>query len=458
MKKILPALLVLILLFMLSACEQDTSPTPPPSSTQLAQPTSAPTQTPTTKPIHVHTPGPWNADWENHWLACTECGEYLELSSHNANNQWDICFECDAEIKKHSQGYITVQLYDRNTKTNTTHYYDLLGNLLVTSKQIDTYNEDGYLISQAQYEDGKLIYEEHYAHRSKYDHYIISQTYYDLDDGSKLTYQFNEFGNLIRQTHYTKSGEISLDEEHEYTYSDSGVILYEHIYDSEVLVCEREYTVIGSYYARSYCSKEIILNEDGTRDVTEYTQDAKIIAEYYFDADGNLVDSSVNFDDALCSPLYGTWEGTYSVEGDTLGIPIDLRYQITVSFNDQGQMFTVFSLNREDVKVMNMELIYMSYQAYGLTRAQTDQLFETQLGMTVSEYVDYMLDLDEVQSQMRQEQQCVYYVADNFIYAGSNWTAPMDRIEFLLSGDGLVLHFYDGEDLLDTYELTRLTP
>lgn len=465
MKKFLAILFTLCLLLALAACEKD-APTTGAPSVRTTQPTEKPTEPTTaptvpttapTEPEHVHTPGTWNCDLSNHWRVCTECGETLDLDFHNTNNQWDICFACDAEIKTHSEGYITMQTYEKSTKTTTIQYYDLLGNLLLTNDVVETYTDSKNRLCRSQYENGVLVFEENYVRNSLAIYNLVSHTYY-YQDGSRLTNEFDAYGNLIQETLWTASGDIEWDQIHIFTYSESGVPLHEQVYEGDVLLCEREFSLVSIYSNRYYCAKEIIYNDDGTRNVTEYSEKAEVIAEYYFDANGNLVDSSIHFDDALCSPLYGTWQGTYTVDGNTFGMPIDLRYEVALSFNAQGQMHAVITLNKEDVTVINIELIYLTYEAYGLTRAQTDQLFKEQLGMTVVQYVDNLLNAEELQEQMRREQQKVYYVLDQFIYIGNSWTAPMESIAYELSGDMLILTYPNGDDMTDTFTLTRATP
>lgn len=460
MKRFLILLCSLFLALCLAACEKDPATVPTTATTQPTAPTTLPTTAPTapttvpTEPEHVHTPGAWSCDLSNHWRVCTECGETLDLDSHNTNNEWDICFTCDAEIKAHSEGYITMQTYEKSTKTTTIQYYDLLGNLLVTNEVVNTYTDSKNRLCKAKYEDGVLVYEENFVRNDLAIYELVSQTYY-YQDGSRSTNEFDAYGNLIRETRWTASGDIDWDQTHIFTYSESGVPLREQVYEGDVLLCEREFSLVNIYSTRYYCAKEIIYNDDGTRDVTEYSESANIIAEYYIDVNGNLVDSSIYFDDTLCSPLYGTWQGTYTVDGNTFGIPIDLRYEVSLSFNAQGQMHAVITLNKEDVTVINIELIYLTYEAYGLTRAQTDQLFKEQLGMTVVQYVENLLNSEQLQAQMRREQQKVYYVLDQFIYIGNSWTAPMESIGFQLSGDTLILTYYNDEGITDTFTLTR---
>ena len=462
MKRFWILLCSLFLALCMASCEKDSPPVPT-TALPTTQPTSqAPTQQPTehttpTEPEHVHTPGVWDCDLSNHWRVCTECGETLDLDFHNTNNQWDICFACDAEIKVHSEGYITMQTYEKSTKTTTIQYYDLLGKLLVTNNFVKTYTDSQNRLCISKYEDGILVFEENFVRNSLSIYDLVSHTYY-YQDGSRLTNEFDTYGNLVRETRWTASGDVDLDQTHIFTYTESGVPLREQVYAGDILLCEREFSLVNIYSTRYYCAKEIIYNEDGTRDVTEYSESSKIVAEYYFDANGNLVDSSIHFDDALCSPLYGTWQGTYTVDGNTFGMPIDLRYDVSLSFNAQGQMHAVITLNKEDVTVINIELIYLTYEAYGLTRTQTDQLFKEQLGMTVVQYVDNLLNAEELQAQMRREQQKVYYVLNQFIYTGNSWTAPMESISYEISGDMLILTYHSGDDITDTFTLTRATP
>lgn len=488
MKKIVTMLLALVLLLALTACGEPAATTgaQAPSTAAPTQPTAAPTEPtilpeepttpptepvtpptepvtpptepatpPATEPVHVHTYGPWEVDKDSHWQLCTDCGDISE-GKHSANNDRGLCKTCGAEIWEDYDGSVVVEMYDEHDNCTLYQQYDVDGSLLHDSVYEHTYNEAGHILSTKEYYFGELFCESEYTYISEDEYYTSKDTTY-WEDGTKEYCEYDTFGSPVVDIIYDTDGQVLYNGRYAYTYDDNGNVLVQENYEDDVLVSKYEYAVYeeaDDYY--TYLAKETTYNADGSYVVVEYDENYNIISESYFDADGNPVDSTSKFDAALCAPLFGTWQGEYLLDGALMGVTTDIRMEITTTFNDQGEMVTKMVMNREDMKAATMESMYLAYEAYGMSKAEIDAMFLSQIGMSVSDYVDAYLDTDEAKAQLSQEAIQVYYVEGDQIYAGDSWTSYMEPAQFKLEGETLTLASYD-EDMGEiTYVLTKV--
>lgn len=467
MKKILSLALMLILVLSLAACETTppttggnpsatTQPTTPSTTSTTApkQPTK-PTTAPTS-PVHVHTPNEqWLVDKADHWQVCTDCGERMNESAHTL--EYGFCTQCEAEVYiSDYDGSATVYLYDAQGNSIFALEYDVDGNLLCTYTWEYTYDEAGNTLSMKQYADGVLNYEETYSLSADGEFYFAAKSTYYAEDGSTEYNEYDQWGNTTLWICYDAEGAMAFSARYEYIMDNEGNILNCKTYAEDVLTFEQEYTLVedpDGYY--SYCSRDITYYDDGSRLITEYDENSEVLSEVYLDSNGNPVDHSTKFNTELCAPLFGQWYCAYTVTSEESGIATDVRAEISLFFSEDGQLSSCLILNKEDMKLASMELMYTIYESSGITRDQVDAMFQAEYGMSLEAYVELYLESEEGRASWFQESDQVYYVEGDKIYAGNSWNTVMEPVQFILDGDTLTLINYN-EETGESLVLTRV--
>ncbi len=87
--------------------------------------------------------------------------------------------------------------------------YNPDGSVIFEFKFLYEYDELGRMTKQTATEDDRPLYENHYAYEDRYDlwGYQIRSIEY-LEDGSKIVYEFDEYGETISETTYDAEGNI----------------------------------------------------------------------------------------------------------------------------------------------------------------------------------------------------------------------------------------------------------
>lgn len=458
MKEILSALFACTLaLALLAACEKAPATSDPSGANLSGKPTDGSSASSTSSlPHHCHmSSSGWNVDLNNHWQVCGDCGDSFGTEAHTLEDGW--CTVCAAEFytfDMNDTDYTAVCIYDDQGNTVLELQYNADGILEISLRREYTYDASGNVLVLKEYTDDALSYEVEYAPDADGIPCAVKDTIY-WEDGSKEYCEYDQNGSPLLMISYDADGQVLYHNRYAYTYDAEGNILTQKNYENDILVSEYEYAVYADVdYSYTYTVKETIYYEDGSKLILEYNENFEIISESYFDAEGNPADHSSKFDPALCQPLYGNWQGQWAMDGAIFGVSFDIRYNMTMSFDDQGNMLTSMTVNEEDIKALTVEMIYATYGDFGMTRAEIDAYFQSEIGMTVAEYADQSLQEDETALQPTQEAN-VYYVEGDQLYAGSSWTAYMEPIQFALEGDTLTLTYVDDYLSSTVYTLYR---
>jgi len=436
--------------------EPTTAPTEP-APTEPAPTEPAPTEPKPTEPPHTHTVGDITADLHNHYQLCAECGEVVTSDAHTLDD-FGTCTECLTEFC-FDEGVTELYRYDEYGSVIFNQIYDSTNTLVVTYSMAYTYDDAGNVLTETVYLDGILSGEVEYAIDKDGYSYIAKETLY-YEDGSKDYHEYDEWYNNTLWISFNSDGNILFVIRNEYTCDDQGNVLYQKTYEDDILVSESEYTLAeGEYGSYTYCSKEITYYDDGSMLITEYNDIYEVISEVYLDANGNPVDNSGKFDAEICAPLFGTWEGKFTLTEEMLGMfgmegveDVALKVTFTFIFNEDGTLLRTMEIDPDSLVAFMVEFMYITYEGFGMTRDEIDATFQQEMGMSLEEYVIQNIASGELDYMLTQTTEEVYYVEDDRIYAGTSWTSRMEPQEFELDGKILTI-FLTGEDQLVPYEL-----
>ena len=459
MKKYLSVFLALLLMLVLVSCDKtqpttvSKEPTVPTTQTkpQQTQPTTAPTTAPTqpttvpTEPVHVHTPSEeWTVDKDNHWQLCTDCGEVMNESAHSLDVV-DVCRQCLSEIYSFDFGTVLTQ-YDDQGNSILEMFYDTDGNLETCTVWVYTYDEAGNILLETETVDGVIVRQATYAPDPAGGTYLSKETQYN-DDGSWDEYEYDVWYNQTLWVSYAPDGSKLVTIRNVYECDDAGNTLLQKTFEDDVLTSEIEYayadTLFGSY---TYPAKETTYYPDGSRLITEYNEDFEVISTIYLDANGNPVDHSGKFNPDTCAPLFGTWEGSITMDGSLFDSAVsEMQIAMRLTFRADGTLLAHIDIDPQQLISYMVETIYATYEEMGMTREEADALMLQQMGMTVEAYAQQMLSSGEMSEMLQQEFESVYYVEGNQLYMGENWTSHMEGTAFLLNDNVLTL-FPSDED------------
>lgn len=432
-------------------------------------------------------------DKDNHWQLC-ECGKILNKEAHKM--QEETCRVCSAEIYTDEYDGITyLSMYNEYGDTILCQVYDAEGNLTLTETYAHAYNDQGIRISEKYYIDGNLscettwdvwgnmlstieydesgdvinslvyeltcdsqgnvltekhitngvlTYEATFGYKDDGTYWVVSDIYY-LEDGSKEESHYNEYGDTTSKVTYDAQGNVVDTYTFEYRYT-NGVKIHERCTMNGKLQYIDEYTTISEDgWDCTYLSQRSEYAEDGSYSVTTYDDEYNVLSYYCYDASGNLLDFSYKFDSTVCAPLFGTWTGTLTMDGEMLGLgdpTILLDADVTITFGADGTMITIIDLDetayRELVIQFTTQLI-LSLYGDDMDPSALDAYFQSEFGMTFQQYVQATVDEMDLSEMIHQELHAVYYVEGNLLYTGDNWSVPMESGNFALDGDQLTL-------------------
>ena len=114
----------------------------------------------------------------------------------------------------------------------------------------------------------------------------------DWGDGFFDVYNYDDQGNLARQSSYGSDGECIDDYENEFEYDESGNIINLKVYQNGFLCGESEFSYSSEGW--TYESKCTTYYSDGNYTVEEYNENGSNLFFRDFDAEGNLVTESIN--------------------------------------------------------------------------------------------------------------------------------------------------------------------
>lgn len=149
--------------------------------------------------------------------------------------------------------------------------------------------------------------------------------------------------------------------------------------------------------------------------------------------EGEKINVDERFQTSACKDLFGAWSGTVTMTGADMGMPNiteDMSVTMTYTFSNDGQMTGSMKLQDASAfKAMMEDTLYAQFTAQGMSKEQADAAMQQAYGMGVKEYAETMAET-LVKTMESMDVSMVYYVADGKIYAGLNWSLPMEPAEF----------------------------
>lgn len=222
---------------------------------------------------HVHqSDDAWKTDLNKHWKTCTDCSQILEESEHTMDDS-ETCIVCGAQIIDWGDKQ-SVSQYNENGDPLKMADYDSEGNVITETVYDYGYDTDGKLIHSMVTTDGTLTEESTYTIVEGES--LISQWISYMEDGSKVFNTYDTNGNVIQMISYDSDGKIDLQTDSEYSLSE-----------------DRQW----------YESKCTTIQEDGSKVISEFSENGDQISAVSYDAD-----------DKLCYQY--VWEYTYDENGN----------------------------------------------------------------------------------------------------------------------------------------------
>ena len=177
--------------------------------------------------------GPWQMDRDNHWISDAN-GKERHKAAHTVEG--DACTVCGAVISTHDDE-LWVQTFNDHGDETLWLIYD--GDTLTqNSRKEYTYDEDGTLLSKAEYLDGAMVQEityATYAHRQETITYAAVTTTY-RQDGTRLVEECDESGP-IQETLY-QGDKVLYDYTVVCTYDKNGRLLTQRKLEGDKVVHE----------------------------------------------------------------------------------------------------------------------------------------------------------------------------------------------------------------------------
>lgn len=177
--------------------------------------------------------------------------------------------------------------------------------------------------------------------------------------------------------------------------------------------------------------------------------------------EGERIVTDPRFTTAATAAIQGKWISTIEADGDAMGEPNfegTISFSIVLELGNDGTMAMYIQL--EDTSALNsylMEAMYKEFEAQGLDRATADAAIKQQTGMSMEQYVDYLMSMLDFNALLGfVNVNGVYYVEDDMLYSGMSWDAQMTGEGIILEGDTLSLvTIEDGQESI--VEFTRVT-
>lgn len=229
----------------------------------------------TKKDEHTHTPsGEWLFDAENHWKVCSEDGEKVDVASHELDEE--ICSVCKVKVTTKDD---KAEVYVLNDKGNWTVCYHYEGGKKVSEDTMEyKYAADGNVEEVTMKTNGKLAYEAEYGVDSTGYNYEKKTTQYN-EDGTKYTVEYDNKGDMLKETKIKADGTVEFDYTIVHEYGDDLKKISEKVYSGEKLVKEVKYIVVFAniWGSVSYNTEVTTYNEDGTTKVELFNESGELI-------------------------------------------------------------------------------------------------------------------------------------------------------------------------------------
>ena len=413
-----------LLAIMLAACANTNTPTTtePVTTPSTSNPPSTSSTPPTSTTLPQETcksTSGWHVDKDNHWRICDDHGEIIDLQPHSVENE--ECATCNSMIKVVEGctylrkldhfGVIVLDIsYDENgnvlTKDSWDVRYDINGNIIEeTYYEMDVkkttmrYSATGVLLADITYApDGTIAESKRYEYSYDARGLLIGQkNLVNEEIVYEISYQY--FGSERHTLVETKYDENRTKTSTHYFYDKFGKLTNGEVYVNDVLTFKHEYQVVTSQ--GGIFTQEIIVavktyefNPNGGYTLTDYTlvpngytvsvfneAEEEISREYYY-RDGNPYSRPSEYDAVTCAPLFGTWEGTYTLTAADMGVTMEdnpsIQLHVSMKFDKFGGLSMKWTVDKN---------AYYSF----LVSVEEERLLQEKMatGMTRNEAMDF---------------------------------------------------------------------
>lgn len=231
---------------------------------------------------HTHENCEWVADYQGHYLICTESNEKLNVGEHTLDEK-HICTACGAKVKATDSKSVKVTTFNElGFEKTVTSYYDsktVYRDETILEKEGDTYTGYKTYRGDALIEEGKLV-------KGGEKGYRITETKHYFSDGEYSIDTYDEHEHRTSYITYTKTGKIIGNTRFENTYSENGALIKTKIYYFDKLESEDVYAERPDKETRLVTSVQY--SEYGGRREMHYNEEDLIASVKYYDEDGIL--------------------------------------------------------------------------------------------------------------------------------------------------------------------------
>ncbi len=349
MKKTALLLAGLLLCAAATSCElsdhdpSDTSDTAAQTESAVSTESEAPETD--TQPAHTHTAtGEWECNVTEHWQLCAEDGERMNVEAHSLG-EVPLCSVCRRTILAYEDGSGRVSGYNQQGTIHRSTDFDAAGNkiyelteeyakdangttYLAKTTEFDQagpriyveefneygdltgtsishpdghslqtnrfeygYDENGVMRWKFSYSNDVLIQEEH--NFMTYENDRISNSFAEkvieyYEDGTQVFTVRNDRGLIIKEATYTADGTVENEITYGYEFADDGGYKRITIHENGRLIRDTEYARTAAQ-GLSYVMRDTEYFEDGSKTVKEYDESSRLVGEYTYDAEGNLI-------------------------------------------------------------------------------------------------------------------------------------------------------------------------
>lgn len=177
---------------------------------------------------------------------------------------------------------------------------------------------------------------------------------------------------------------------------------------------------------------------------TEATTEAPKTCDNCGLTEGERIVTDSRFTTAATAAVQGKWISTAEATGEMMGEPNfdgSITFSIVVELHNDGKM--VMYTQIEDLSALHgylMEAMYKEFAAQGLDKAAADAALKQSTGMTMEQYIDYVLETLDFNALLGSINfNGVYYVADDKLYSALSWEAEMTGEGIIVTEDTLTL-------------------
>ena len=169
--------------------------------------------------------------------------------------------------------------------------YDANGNVVEENTYANEYDSHGCITLQTAYKNGKLVSvaELYSCEETDYRTVIKRWTGYG-EDGSKYIFEYNVYGECVKETYYDANGNAFKEYSYSYEHDREGNLILEMIYmDGELISEVHRYSIDDGMYCAGTIKKWIEYLDDGAYRVSDYNTYGEQISVVVYDKNGNVI-------------------------------------------------------------------------------------------------------------------------------------------------------------------------